>query len=254
MRPLGKSLMGFAFCVLPLGLAMARSVCEPELLERADRGRLGYQQRNDDTRCEGFLEMPTATEDDLELLSLVRGTLEYEPKRHRHLRISSPDVSDLTDEPVRVQAFGLYEGLRYRMDAVLPHGRPMIWPITSVLVPGGVEADQVGVYGMVGQGSERIFIPVSIAADHSDPDPAAPIHITVRTPVDVKRMFWRLAAEDAPWPKFQKIPRSQIPAGEWIMFVLPEGAPDLVRIQVHGIPAYHEHAVWLKLRVLRRSP
>jgi hypothetical protein len=169
-------------------------------------------------------------------------------------------LSGVTDEPVRVQAFSLAEGDHYRMDAVLPRGRPLIWPVNSVLVPGGLIPDQIGVYGMVGKGDRRMFVPVGLAADGSDPDLAAPIRMTLRTPVDLDRMFWRYADETASWSPFKEIPRSQVAAHSWITFnlELPARTSELIRVQVQGDAVFHENAVWLNrsdgVRIIRRAP
>ena len=259
VRRLGRVLVASALLTATAGLTAAAPPCDLELLARAEPGALGYQRRDDgDVRCEGLLEEPRATKEGLELVSLVRGKLEYDPGRHRSLRIASPDLSGLTAEPVRVQAFSLQEGDHYRMDAVLPRGRPMIWPITSVLAPGGLGSDRIGVYGMVGTGDHLAFVALGIAVDGADPDLTAPIRMTLRTPVDLKRILWRYAGETEDWPPFKGVPRSDIAAGQWITLEIPAGVSEVVRVQVQGTPVFHKHAVWLNrsgsVRIIRRSP
>jgi len=258
VNQLARVLAGFTICAAGAAWSTAGLPCDPTLVARADRGELGYRGREGDSRCEGFLGEPRNTEEGLELVSLVRGELRFDPHRHHRVRIYAPDVTDTTVEPVRVQAFSLYEREHYRMDAVLPHGRPMIWPVSSVLIPAGLGADEIGVYGMQGTGHQVTFVPLSVSTGDSAPDAAAPILMTLRTPVDLKRMYWRHAVGSADWSPTREIPRSGISARNWITVELPPGPPGVMRVQVHGTAEKHGAAVWLNkpegVRILRRGP
>lgn len=106
----------FLIMMIAVGNKTAYSQCDPEIIP-VENQRMAYQERSNDSRCEGFYSQKVAAPA-LELVGAVKGDFRFKSDRNEVLELSSPVVRD---ETVYVQAVGIPIKTYYRMDArILP--------------------------------------------------------------------------------------------------------------------------------------
>lgn len=263
MRSTGRG-WGPALASLALGLALSTvaASAQDQLCDTAIRpigGALGYGARG--ARCEGLYESPVSAVN-LELVSLLRGKLRFDPRRHKSLKVISPDDAGAA-QPIRVRAVALPIKTYYRMDGVLAADRTMVWPLHEVLARTGLTAAQLGVFAWVGAAADKLFIPLAVVpgeAAETPPGPAPPgpappgpasVELTVRTPVDIERMVWRARPDGTPVPAWQNVTAMPLVAGRSITLVLPNGAAAVMHAEVQAKRRNSDQWIRLRFRYLR---
>ena len=73
-------------------------------------------------------------------------------------------ITPANPAPIHVRAVGIPERLYYEMDADMPHGRALDWPIKEVVIPERIAPTDIGVYAFhAGVGGDPVLLPVTIA-------------------------------------------------------------------------------------------
>lgn len=152
---------------------------------------LHYKHR--DNRCEGMYVADVAT-NVIELLSFTQGDLSYDLKPGVELLVSAADRTG----PLNIRAVAKPPSTHYQMDAVLGAGATLTWPVADVLLPEGLNADRVGIYGWRGSEREKIFIPVQVKVQGGRETgfQRQPAFLSVRPSFDTELIKWRWAAEN----------------------------------------------------------
>jgi hypothetical protein len=161
-------------------------------------GVAGYQLRAGDPRCEGFYQSPVGGAS-LELLSLTAGPVDYRLRPDGILRIVAPDLGELKSDHVKVQARALPLNTYYQMDATIPSGQSMSWPMATVLAPRQLESDTIGVTAWIERDAKKIYVPVRVS-DESGPAPSgAPVVAIIRATADLDDLRWRDPDRPSEW-------------------------------------------------------
>jgi hypothetical protein len=152
----------------------------------------GYQGRSNSPRCEGMYAANVAGPS-FELVSLTKGRLEYDLDHPPVLRVR-PLVASATS--LSVQAVGVVPGLYYRMDAELEPDRTLDWPVKEVLALRDIHAEAIGILGIrYLPGRQPTFIPLQVATQVGQMDPATPLIAVLKAPLDPpEAILWRFTA------------------------------------------------------------
>lgn len=152
---------------------------------------LNYRRR--DNRCEGMYVADVAT-NVIELLSFTQGDLSYDLKPGVKLLVSAADHAG----PLNIRAVAKPPSTHYQMDAVLEAGATLTWPVADVLLPEGLNADRVGIYGWRGREREKTFVPVQVKVQGSREAgfQRPSIFLSIRPSFDTELVKWRWAAEN----------------------------------------------------------
>src|SRR2546423_7628077 len=103
----------------------------------------GYQKRGD--RCEG-LYVANVGAHSLAATSFSLGKLRFDLSPMVRLRVSAPGQT----LPVNVRAVAIPPKTYYRMDAVLPAGAFVVWPVRDVLLPENLSETRIGIFAWKG--------------------------------------------------------------------------------------------------------
>ncbi len=104
-------------------------------------------------------------------------------------------MSSTERSAVHVRAVGIPEQLYYQMDADMPSGRALVWPINDVVLREHIAPKDVGVYAFrVGAGSTIVFMPVDISADGAPAASAQPLIVILRVGAIVSPR-WRFVSK-----------------------------------------------------------
>lgn len=134
--------------------------------------RDGYKERDGGQRCEGIYTSPVAGKS-VQVVSLTQGRLSYDFGQSAPLFITLA-ITPANPAPIHVRAVGIPERLYYEMDADMPHGRALDWPIKEVVIPERIAPTDIGVYAFhAGVGGDPVLLPVTIAtgAPTASPEP-----------------------------------------------------------------------------------
>ena len=212
-------------------------------------GHVGYAAR--DNRCEGFYVAPVSAPS-LELISLVRGKVQYDLTQQERLVILTPGLGQMTQGPVYIRAVARPLRTYYRMDTVLPANGRFLWPVQDVLLPARLHAERLGVYGWVGTEADKIFVPLRVVPQGRQA-PKAPIEVMVRSAVDLEGLVWRLAAQGAPASGWQQ-GGANIAAGQPVTIALPEGPRAQLRLDIAAKADNRDDWTKLTLQLIRDLP
>lgn len=222
---------------------------------RPTGGSVGYALRSPHPRCEGMYESPVRGVG-LEIVSLLRSPLQFDIERDHALTVLAPGLPDLNDPTVRVKAVALPLKTYYRMDAELPAGGSMQWPIGDVLKPAGLSSDRLGVFGWVSTEEDNIFVPLTITPQGGKAwqTETRTLELIVRSAVDLEQVLWRVSDGDGADPKslqWQTASSETVYAGQAIRLSIPEGQTGVVRIEISGKRLSSDSWVRLPLRLFR---
>ena len=221
--------------------------CDPHLKPIDDR--LGYVLRSG--RCEG-LYVSLVSAQTLEPISLLRGRLHYPLQPDVQLTISAPDVADISSAPVQVRAVARPLKTYYRMDAVLPANRRIVWPVQDVLLPWRLDAGSISVYGWVDTKDGLLYVPLRIVPQGASL-PQEPIELVVRSTVDVETLMWRVAVAGVQASAWSRV-GTGLSAGQPTTITLPDGPRAILRLEVMAKVQNRDSWSQLSLRVLRDQP
>ncbi|HHM05568.1 MAG TPA: hypothetical protein ENJ19_07475 [Gammaproteobacteria bacterium] len=218
--------------------------CDPSL--RPIAGHIGYQVR--ERRCEGFYVSPVSAPG-IELLAFLRGRLQFTLKAGERLRLAAPGYGGA----LRVRTVALSPRTYYRMDAALPPGGRLDWPVDSVLRPSGLGPGDIGVLGWFEEGGAKVFVPVRVTSRSAPPGDGGALRLIVRSAVDVERYYWRVypargrPGEYLPGPKNRR-------AGQPVVLELPPGESGRLRVEVAAKVKNRDQWATLQLVALRPPP
>lgn len=208
--------------------------CDPGLTPGS--GRLGYQTRGDDQRCEGFYSSEVSNDDPLQLASITIGGLQFGQDGPDTLVIALPDLPELAPNTVLVRARSLPLRTYYRMDALLASGAALQWPLSDVVLPSKLASRQLGITGRVELRGRPLWIPLIVTAPSATP-PGRDIVVIFRSPFDLKEVYWRErsgGAVEAEWELLD----TDVWAGSPITLRLPDSNEPsrVVRLQISAQP------------------
>lgn len=220
----------FTFLISAPVTASAQSDQCDERLEPLP-GIVGYEWRGN--RCEGLYSERTHAMP-LEIVSLLVGKLRFDLDRDLRLEVSAPDVAGVAEGPVRVRATALPLRTYYRMDAVLTADSSMQWPAKDVLYPKRLGASRIGVFGWVDAEPEKIFVPIWVVQKGKQ-QPRGSVNVMIRALVDVDTLLWRshVKGEDtSEATEWHAVVTTLLPAGQPVTIPLPDGAMEMLRVEV----------------------
>ena len=147
--------------------------------------QVGYQKRGD--RCEG-LYVANVGAHSLAATSFSLGKIRYELSSSVRLQVSAPGQT----QPVNVRAVAIPPKTYYRMDATLPAGASMVWPVRDVLLPANLSDTRIGIFGWKGTENNKTLVPVRVMPQGAPVTAASPF-LTVQASFDVQKVKWRSA-------------------------------------------------------------
>jgi hypothetical protein len=145
----------------------------------------GYQKRGD--RCEG-LYVANVGSHSLAAMSFSLGRIHYELKPSVRLEVSAPGQT----QPVSIRAVAIPPKTYYRMDAVLPAGESMVWPVRDVLLREKLDDSMIGIFAWKGPESAKTLIPVRVVTQGTTMKAGAPF-LTIEASFDAQQVKWRWA-------------------------------------------------------------
>lgn len=240
--------------------AMAAVGAQPGSLgEVCDRLRpvsnaLGYQVREPSVRCEGLYES-TVRAVGLEVVGLLAGAIVPDLAEQTKVEIFGPAPGVLPDGitgPVRVRAVALPLKAYYRMDGVLDEHSSLAWPIGEVVGPAGLDSGQIGLFGWIGDETDKIFVPVGVrtAADAGAVDE---LRLFVRVTSDAEKVFWRVR-EGGAETEWMPAANGRVRSGQTVVVVLPPGPEAVIGVDVTAKPVDSDDWSSLRFDVLRVAP
>jgi hypothetical protein len=222
-------LMFALFLVWLIVQAVQSDQCDPRL--RPLPGHVGYIWRGD--RCEGLYLSPVAA-GDLELVSLLQGKLHFDLQPQIRLQVSAPPIADIVQGPIRIRAVALPLKTYYRMDTFLLPGRQFEWPVDTVLLPNGLSATHIGVFGWIDTEPEKIFVPLQVV-QHGQPQSQGSMELVVRSSIDIENLVWRSSVEgeqaSGP-PRWLEVVATPLAGGRPVPIHLPAGPRAVLRVEV----------------------
>lgn len=235
----------FILCALS-SAALAQS-CAPEV--KPEEGRLGYRKRAMPERCEGMYSMPFRGAS-FEMLSFGSGISAFDPKTDQTLVISAPDVSALAAPNVTVLGRALSPFTFYRLDAKVPSGGSIRWPVGDVVLAAGLDPKDIGLTGSVVTGQGTILVPVAVlSAKGVASGNTANATITFRVSSDLDAFEWRLyAVGDTPKPYTRR--GGAIHAGDLVRLSLDLQPARVMMLDVAARPSGGDFTT-LRLKVYR---
>lgn len=148
----------------------------------------GYQKRGD--RCEG-LYVANVGAHSLAAMSFSLGKIRFELEPSVRLQVSAPGQT----QPINVRAVAIPPKTYYRMDAALPAGATMVWPVRDVLLRASLGDTRIGIFGWKGPETAKTLVPVRVVtqdAKSATAKPAAPF-LTIEATFDAQQVKWRWA-------------------------------------------------------------
>lgn len=172
--------------------AASAGPCQKSLSPDPIAERDGYKERDGGQRCEGMYTSPVAGES-IEMVSFSEGLLSYDFGASAPLLISLA-ITPASQAPVQVRAVGIPERLYYEMDADLPGGPGLVWPIKEVVIPEHIAPTDIGIYAFqVGNGGAPVFLPVRISAGGGAAASPQPLIVILRVAAVVSPR-WRFVS------------------------------------------------------------
>lgn len=181
-----------------------------------------YRMRG--ARCEGLYDSNVGAHS-LAAASFTLGRLRFDLKPGVRLQVSAPGQT----RAVNLRAVAIPPKTYYRMDARLPAGSAMVWPVADVLLPENLSASRLGIFGWTGTEKSKTLVPVRVTAPGAATASSSPL-LTIQASFDAQQVKWRWAqtrdatclafggwrnaighAVTASWPI--TIDLSQLPAG-----------------------------------------
>jgi len=186
-------------------------------------GDFGYQERGN--RCEGLLTEP-ATGGSIRVVSFTTAQPSFSLDRGTVIRIRVPDTSAFGARGVNVRSRSKDDLLYYRMDATLPSGGILEWPVDPVLRPNGLGPDQIGVFGWYeASPGDTVFVPVRVSEGSQQ------VELLVYADFNVERWNWRATGGAGPGPVES---RGLVSRGQPLRMRIGSGLAGLVSIQVNA--------------------
>ncbi len=164
--------------------------CRP-ILSPIDDDEFSYQIRKygNSVRCEGFYRSPVSG--NLEVVSFLVGELNYNLNYDVILEVSSPMHLNMN-----ITAMAIPLGVFYRMGAELGKSSSLLWPLKDVIVPAGLYARLIGVFGWIKSGADKTYIPLRIRntlnSNNQMLEDSTKIILTIRSVTDVTNINWRI--------------------------------------------------------------
>ncbi|MEO1092476.1 MAG: hypothetical protein AAFX81_17790 [Pseudomonadota bacterium] len=224
-------------------------------------GALGYAERDDARRCEGFFQAPVGTAA-LEVVFFLTGEISFDADQHDGLIVAAPTSLPDATEGLSIAGVTLSHQTYYRMDATIPGDGALRWPIDVVLAPAGIGASDIGVYGWLAGPSSPVFVPVSVTAVPTEADPSAepasaaagPTSLGLRAMTELERVTWRPRDESGPLAEWAELAPTSVFAGDLLRLELPPGPSGLVDLEFAALRA--ATGEWLRrdLTVWRQAP
>jgi hypothetical protein len=184
------------------------------------------------------------------------GELRFALELGVHLVVSVPnDVRPMIKTPIQVRAVALPLGTYYRLDAQLPLEDSLQWPVAHVLLPAGLHADRVGVFGWVMHDDARLFVPLQVTSAGQVPV-RRPMRLVVRAPKDIESLVWRVYAPDSQVqqpPEWVAGTQTLVPAGHPVPIVLPNGPTGIMRVEIAAKEPNHDRWATLRMQIIRLS-
>jgi len=222
-----------------LGVSLVHAgPCDQHLKPIPDR--TGYMQRSG--RCEGLYVSPVSAPT-LELISLLRGKLEYDLDTDKQLEVTPPKVPPTAPGPLYIRAVARPLKTYYRMDATIALGDRLIWPLLDVLEPLRLDASRIGLYAWLQTDTGKLFVPLRVALQRAAPS-VGPIETVIRSTVDVEALLWRVAGNQETVSAWQQA-GVNIAAGQPVSLDVPEGPQAILHLEV-AAKALHQD-IWAKL-------
>jgi hypothetical protein len=194
-----------------------------------NNSQVAYNKRGN--RCEGTYTSQVSAPG-LELVGLTIGKLIYDLKQDEIVTISSP----LTNEIIKIRATGIPMKTYYRMDASLPEGAKLSWPLKDVIFPKRLSANTIGLVGWTGKDNDKFFVPVLATPkiNHSVND--RKIWVLMRSSTDVVQAQWRFATiqngQTGPLGAWTKCIPASYSGGNPIKISLPSSLKGKVYIEI----------------------
>ena len=145
----------------------------------------GYQKRGDS--CEG-LYVANVGAHSLTARSFSLGKIRYELNPSVRLQVSAPGQT----QPVNIRAVAIPPKTYYRMDALLPAGASMVWPVRDVLLQTNLTDSRIGIFAWKGPENAKTLVPVLVVTQGAAVKPAAP-SLTIEATFDAQQVKWRWA-------------------------------------------------------------
>ena len=121
----------------------------------------------------------------LAALSFTLGRLQFDPASAVPAAITAPGQS----QAVNVRAVAIPLKTYYRMDASLPAGGTLAWPLSDVVAPEGLTDRRIGIFGWKGEAETPILVPVRVSQG-SSASSRAPVLI-IQASFDAQKVKWR---------------------------------------------------------------
>jgi hypothetical protein len=230
-------------------------VCDQRLRPEPSSG-FGYALREADVRCEGLYESSVRAPG-LEVVSFLYERPRFELEDQHSMKVIAPDVPDFLAEAVKVRAVALPLKTYYRMDAVMPERGALVWPVDEVLGPARFSAEQIGVFGWVGDEADKLLVPLWVlAADDVravDAERGTSPDLLVRLANDAETVLWRYREGQKTSEWLSGAPGA-VAAGRTVRLSLPPGPP--ARLGVDVVAKRPDSDEWstLRLDVIRPGP
>ena len=212
--------------------------CDPEL-EPEDDLALQYRIRGD--RCEGFYKMEVSSDSPpFEIVGITHGPIEYPTDPDALIELTCPWAGG---NVVQIQAVAIPPYTYYQMDAGLEPGQLLSWSL-EVAHAGGLPSSDIGLLAWLmeaeGEGSKRVFVPVSQARGTAAGEDEA-IVLVLRPRESVELVQWRIRYERdgvlGEFGGYTMLDPSNYTAGSPIHIILPAGGGQRALIEVEGMNA-----------------
>lgn len=145
----------------------------------------GYQKRGD--RCEG-LYVANVGAHSLTAMSFSLGKIRFGLNPAVKLQVSAPGQKDA----VNIRAVAIPPKTYYRMDAGLPAGGTMVWPVRDVLMRENLSDSRIGIFGWKGPETAKTLVPLRVVPQDKPVTPGPPF-LTIEASFDAQVVKWRWA-------------------------------------------------------------
>jgi hypothetical protein len=243
----------FLLIILVISYETAYPQCVREITP-ADSWQIAYRERKGDKRCEGFYRSEVAGRGGIEVVGLVKGRFAFEPDKKEVIEVSSPFVKN---KPIYVCALGIPIKTYYRMDAKIDPGQKLRWPAADVICPQNLDARIIGIFGWIGTGAKKTYIPVSTRAKMKPAVKDDKIRLYLRPSNDVEGVKWRFCDvfndSCSDFGKWKKPRKSYYRAGQPICILLPSGKTEELCVKVSAKEKYSAACLEQTFRVIVRE-
>lgn len=223
-------------CLMPVLLAVMfqsqpvhAQGCDAQL-KPVENKAMQYRVRGN--RCEGFYQS-TVSAPYMDVVGVIDGKFRFESSADETLTISA---SLNKNQPIAVRAVGIPLKTYYRMDARLAPEQTFVWPVKDVLYPNKLSSKDIGIFGWMENGQEKLYVPVAALSTLNPPEQDGKIRLYLRSSVDVRSVQWRAAdlvnGSCGEMSAYNKLPKSLYRTGEAIEIVLPASAAGALCVEV----------------------